>query len=51
MVNSPIFFISERDTVDKRMEFIHEDVFYNFTTSIEEGVTTIKFLIIIIIII
>jgi len=36
---SPNFLISERETIDKRFEFTHDEVFYNFSTSIEENVT------------
>jgi len=35
---SPMFLISERDTIDKRIEFEDSGRFINFTTSIEDGV-------------
>ena len=36
IVNSPMFLISERDLVDKRLEFWHEGIYYNTNTSINE---------------
>jgi hypothetical protein len=35
-IHSPIFFISERDIINKRIEFIKDDVYYNLATSIED---------------
>ena len=35
-LHSPIFFIAERDVLNKRMEFIKEDVYYNIATSISD---------------
>ena len=35
-MHSPIFFISERDVVDKRIEFIKDDVYYNLATSVND---------------
>src|SRR5690606_6652187 len=37
LLHSPIFFISERDFVDKRIEFVHENVYYNFASSVENN--------------
>jgi hypothetical protein len=46
---SPVFFISEREVIDKRVEFIHENVYYNISSSApdnyipeEEGVVRCK---------
>jgi len=33
---SPVFFISERDIVNKRIEFIKDDVYYNLSTSVND---------------
>jgi hypothetical protein len=35
---SPIFFISERDVVDKRVEFTNDDVYYNISSSVEDEI-------------
>ncbi len=36
---SPLFIVSERDVVDKRIEFFKDDVYYNFTSSLHDKVT------------
>ena len=36
LLHSPIFFISERDLVDKRVSFIKDDVYYNLSTSVTD---------------
>jgi hypothetical protein len=36
---SPIFLISERDLVDKRTDFYHDDIYYNISTSVPDGVS------------
>ena len=33
-LHSPIFFIKEREYVDKRVEFIKDNVYYNLSTSV-----------------
>jgi len=33
---SPVFFIAERDTIDKRIEFIHNHSYYNITTAVDD---------------
>jgi len=35
-MHSPVFFISERDVYDKRTEFIYNDIYYCFTSSVED---------------
>ena len=35
---SPMFIISERDVVDKRIEFFKGNVYYNFASSLENNV-------------
>ncbi len=35
---SPVFFISERDILDKRIEFEYNGAVYNYTSSISEEV-------------
>ena len=32
---SPIFFISERDTIDKRIDFMKDDAYYYFSSSVD----------------
>jgi hypothetical protein len=34
--HSPIFFISERDVLDKRIEFVHNGIYYNLSTSVDD---------------
>ena len=36
--HSPFFLISERDCVDKRIQFYHEGLSYDFSSSVDEGV-------------
>jgi hypothetical protein len=36
---SPVFFISERDCVDKRIEIMQDGIYYNFSSSISEDVS------------
>ena len=38
LCNSPVAFISERDVLDKRIEFEDKGVIYNYTSSIDEKV-------------
>lgn len=35
-MNSPVFFISERDIVDKRVEYYHNDIYYSLSTSVND---------------
>lgn len=35
---SPMFIISERDVVDKRIEFFKDNVYYNFSSSVDDDV-------------
>jgi hypothetical protein len=35
---SPVFFISERDVLDKRIEFEYNDYHYNYSSSANEDV-------------
>lgn len=35
-IYSPVFFISERDMVNKRIEFIKDDIYYNLATSVDD---------------
>ena len=37
-MKSPILIISERDIVDKRIEFTYDEIYYNFSTSVEKDV-------------
>ena len=39
---SPIFFISERDIVDKRVEFTYNNIYYNLSTSIDNESQPVK---------
>jgi len=39
---SPMFIISERDVVDKRIEFFKDNVYYNFSSSVDDKVTIIN---------
>ena len=34
LLHSPIFFIAERDLIDKRVEFVKDNIYYNFSTSV-----------------
>ena len=34
--HSPVFFISEREVVDKKTEFFFNGIYYNLTTSVDE---------------
>jgi hypothetical protein len=36
-MHSPVFFISERDVLDKRIEFTYNNIYYCHTTSIDES--------------
>jgi len=40
-MHSPIFFISEREVIDKRILFFQNGVSYNLTTSVDNYVETI----------
>ncbi len=40
--SSPIFFISERDVVDKRVDFSYNNIYYNLSTSIENDLEPVK---------
>jgi hypothetical protein len=42
IMHSPAFFIAERDTLDKRIEFIHNNSLYNITTAIDDKVYIIN---------
>lgn len=35
---SPMFIVSERDVVDKRIEFFKDSVYYNFASSLDDKV-------------
>ena len=35
-LNSPIFFIAEREVITKRIEFIKNNIYYNIATSIND---------------
>ena len=35
-IQSPVFFISERETIDKRVEFYYNDIFYCLSTSVSD---------------
>lgn len=39
---SPIFFISERDIVDKRHQFMHNDILFSFTSSVDDEVVPVQ---------
>lgn len=41
VLKSPIFIISERDVIDKRIEFVNEDIYYNFSSSVDSDVSFI----------
>ena len=36
--HKPTFIISERDIIDKRTEFVYDDIYYNLSTSIDENI-------------
>jgi len=36
LLHSPFFFISERDMVDKRVEFTQDGIYYNFASSVDD---------------
>lgn len=38
VLNKPVFFIAERDTIDKRIDFYLNNCFYCFSTSVEDDV-------------
>lgn len=40
--NSPIFFISERDVLDKRAEFTHDNIYYCLSTSVDDEIKPIE---------
>jgi hypothetical protein len=48
IMKSPMIFVSERDVIDKRLDFYENDIYYDFSSSINDNV---KYFIIIIIII
>lgn len=37
IIKSPGFFIAERDVLDKRIEFYHNGIYYNFNSSINDN--------------
>jgi hypothetical protein len=39
---SPVFFISERDVLDKRIEFEYNGYHYNYTSSVNEDVKKLR---------
>jgi len=39
---SPMFIISERDVIDKRIEFFKDNTYYNFSSSIDDNVNIFK---------
>jgi hypothetical protein len=41
-MHSPIFFISERDIVDKRHQFIHNNILFSITSSVEDDLIPIQ---------
>ena len=43
-MHSPMFMVSEREVIDKRMEFYHQGVFYCVSTSVPEDVKYLNFL-------
>ena len=38
LMKSPMAGVSEREMVDKRIEFIYENIYYNFSSSVENDV-------------
>jgi hypothetical protein len=38
VLKSPIFIVSERDVIEKRIEFIDENIYYCFSSSLEDNV-------------
>ena len=38
ILKSPIFIVSERDVIEKRIEFVFNDIYYNFSSSVEDDV-------------
>ncbi len=42
-MHSPMFMVSERETVDKRVEFIYKNTYYCLSNSVPEQVKNIKF--------
>ncbi len=41
-MHSPVFFISERDVLDKRTEFIYKDIYYCLSTSVNDDILPIN---------
>lgn len=37
-LKSPMFIISERDVIDKRVEFFKDNIYYNFCSSVNDNV-------------
>jgi len=40
-MHSPVFFISERDVADKRIEFFYNGIYYNFSSSVPDGLVKV----------
>lgn len=38
IMKSPMIMISERDMLDKRIEFTHDNIYYNFSSAIDDEV-------------
>jgi len=42
-LKSPMFMVSERDFIDKRIDFFNKDVYYNFTSAVDDNVIRVIF--------
>jgi hypothetical protein len=38
VMKSPMIFVSERDVIDKRLDFYNDDVYYDFSSSVNDNV-------------
>jgi hypothetical protein len=38
VLKSPMIFVSERDVIDKRLDFYNDDVYYDFSSSVSDNV-------------
>lgn len=42
LFHSPIFFIPEKDILDKRIEFVDDNMYYNLATSVDDYEPLVK---------
>lgn len=51
IMKSPMIFVSERDVIDKRLDFYENDIYYDFSSSINDNVNYIIYFLLFIIIV